>query len=285
LAYWATRFPGPQRGARHCGCSKRERDQPASQIAHSAPSQTGPAILAMTAPRDPQSPKLSPDFVAKATSELNNLLQIISGTSSLIEDVGKSGDAQEKYLAMLRSSIERAEKVATELAQQAGGADKKMLMQPEIAPFVKARKNSGSMPTSQSILVVDDERMALTLMERILTEAGFQVVTAQSGFECVDLFRRRPHGFDAVLLDLSLPFMDGEETFTRLRQIRSDIPVVLCTGFIQQETLNRLMVAGLTGFLRKPIAPDEIVGIVRSTLESVKYLGGNWSADDMPAVI
>lgn len=238
----------------------------------------------MTAPLEPESPKLSPDFVARAASELNNLLQIISGTASLIEDIS-GGAAQEKYLGMLRSSIDRAEKLATEIADHAGGTSKKMLMQPEIAPYVKARKNSDSKPAKQSILVVDDERMALALMERILSEAGFHVVTAQSGFECVDVLRRHPHGFDAVLLDLSLPFMDGEETFARLRQIRSDIPVVLCTGFIQQETLHRLMSAGLTGFLRKPIAPDEIVGIVRSTLESVKYLGGNWNADGMSAVV
>ena len=71
--------------------------------------------------------------------------------------------------------------------------------------------------------------------------------------------------------DLTMPFMDGEETFQRLREIRPDIPVMLCTGFIQNDRLERLMTAGLSGFLRKPFAPDEIAGQVKAILESVKY--------------
>jgi CheY-like chemotaxis protein len=158
-------------------------------------------------------------------------------------------------------------------------------MRPELAALVKVRRKQSPALIKHSILVVDDEPMALTLMERVLGEAGFHVVTAQSGFECIDIFRQQPYRFDAVLLDLSLPFMDGEEVFARLRDIRAEIPVVLCTGFIQQETLNRLMASGLTGFLRKPIAPEEIVGVVRSALESVKYTGGHWNADGMSAVV
>jgi DNA-binding NarL/FixJ family response regulator len=71
-----------------------------------------------------------------------------------------------------------------------------------------------------------------------------------------------------------MPFLDGEETFTRLREIRPDIPVVLSTGFIQQERLDRLMTVGLSGFMRKPIAADEMVGFVRSMLASLRYSDG-----------
>jgi CheY-like chemotaxis protein len=228
---------------------------------------------------------LAADSISKAASELNNLLQIISGTSSLIEAGEEDKGGSEKYLAMLRASIERAEKVTAELVQYAGGPEEKMLLNPELAPFVKSKKTRDSATTKQSILLVDDEQMELTLIKRVLTEAGYSVVTAQSGFECLDQFRTRPHSFDLVLLDLTMAFMDGEETFMRLREIRSDVPVLLCTGFIQQERLNRLMSAGLTGFVRKPTAPDEIVGLVRSTLASVKYSPGRANADGMSAVI
>ena len=68
-----------------------------------------------------------------------------------------------------------------------------------------------------------------------------------------------------------MPFMDGEETFHRLREIRADIPVVLCTGFIRREQLAHFMKDGIAGFLRKPLAPDEIVDHVRSVLASLKY--------------
>jgi CheY-like chemotaxis protein len=211
------------------------------------------------------------ESVSKATSELNNLLQVISGTSAEIENLWDGSTGSEKYLEMLRESIERAESVAAQLAEQVGGAQEKVLMHPELAAFAKP-KTVANMPSSKpAILAVDDEEMTLTLVKQILSGAGYHVTTARSGFECLDLFRRRPHAYQLVLLDLTMPFMDGEETFRRLREIRPDVPVVLCTGFIQRERLQGLMKAGLTGYLRKPLAPDEIIANVRTFLESVKY--------------
>src|SRR4029077_12249794 len=131
--------------------------------------------------------------------------------------------------------------VTAELAKHAGGADKKTFMRPDIAGFVKTKGAKGGPAadaTGKTILVVDDEEMTVGLAKRLLCDAGFNVLTAQSGFECLDVFRRRPHNFDLVLLDLTMPFMDGEETFARLREIRQDVPVVLCTGFIAQEKLE-----------------------------------------------
>lgn len=238
----------------------------------------------MSVPTDPESPQPSNEPLSKASSELNNLLQIISGTSSQLENIWEGKEGSEKYLAMLRSSIERAEKVAAELVEQAGGTDKRMAMHPDLAGFVKPKNAPAASSTKQSILLVDDEAMALTLVKRILTDAGFDVATAQSGFECLDLIRQRPHSFNLVLLDLTMPFMGGEETFHRLKELRPDLPVVLCTGFIQQEKLNRLMSAGLAGFLRKPIAPDEIVSHVKATLASMKYSRGNFEPG-VPAVM
>ncbi len=237
----------------------------------------------MSSPTESESQKPSADSFRQGTSELNNLLQIISGTSSLIQTSGENRETSEKYLAMLRVSIERAEKVAAELTEQAGGTKQKVAVRPDLTGFVRPKTSAKSTQTRQSILLVDDEQMALTLVQRILSEAGYDVVTAQSGFECLDLLRQRPYGFNLVLLDLTMPFMDGEETFQRLREIRADVPVVLCTGFVQQERLDRLMNAGLMGFLRKPLAPDEIVSFVRSMLQTVKYSGANLNSGSMPA--
>jgi CheY-like chemotaxis protein len=214
---------------------------------------------------------LSKDTVSKATSELNNLLQIISGTSTEIANLREGDDGCEQYLSMLRSSIERAEAAARQLAEQAGGTHQKMAMHPELAAFVKPKKIADMPVTKPQVLVVDDEEMGLILVKQLLTTAGYHVTTAQSGFECLDLFRRRPLAYQLVILDLTMPFMDGEETFNRLREIRPDVPVMLCTGFIQNDRLERLMTAGLSGFLRKPFAPDEIAAQVKAIMESVKY--------------
>jgi CheY-like chemotaxis protein len=221
-------------------------------------------------PRPPRK-SVSKESVSKAASELNNLLQIISGTSAEIGNLWEGSESSEEYLSMLRSSIDRAETVAAQLAEQAGGTDQKMVMHPELASFVKSKTITEMPRAKPTILVVDDESMALVLIKRLLSEAGYQVITAQSGFEALDLFRRQPQTIQLVLLDLTMPFMDGEETFHRLREIRANIPVVLCTGFIRQDRLDKLMKDGIAGFLRKPLAPDEIVDHVRGVLDSLKY--------------
>jgi len=213
----------------------------------------------------------SPEFVAQATSELNNLLQIIAGSSSALEKAAKSDPHSAEYLEMLRTSVSRAGSLGHELAKRSGGTAEKAICNADVDAFLKKKKAAKTSSAKQTILVVDDEKMALTLIDRLLREAGYDVAVAQSGFEAIELMRREPHRFSLVLLDFSLPFMDGEETFRRLREIRNNIPVVLCTGFILQDRLTQMMGLGLTGFLRKPVPPDELLTVVRSTLSSAIY--------------
>jgi CheY-like chemotaxis protein len=219
---------------------------------------------------------LAADSVTRQTSELNNLLHIISTTSALMEQ-GASPEDMEKYLAALRTSIDRAEQVAAALSVRTGGAKEKTALHSGLSASPKPPVHPGE-ERNPMVLLVDDEQVALTLVKRVLNGGGFDVTTAQSGFECLDAFRRKPHAFDLVLLDLTMPFMDGEETFNRLREIRANVPVVLCTGFIEQERLDRLMKAGLSGFMRKPIGADEMVTFVKSALASVRYSAGTPSA-------
>ena len=122
------------------------------------------------------------------------------------------------------------------------------------------------------ILVVDDEPAARVLANRVLSEAGFEVTTVQSGFECLERFRKQPQGFDLILLDLSMPFMDGEETFKRLRGINPNVVALLSTGFLAQaqERIDRMLAGGLAGSLRKPHRPDELLAQVQAILEKMK---------------
>lgn len=207
----------------------------------------------------------------QTASELNNLLQIISGTSAMLENIWEGSAGSDKYFSMLRASVQRAEQIAAQLVAQAGGVGEKVLMHPELAAF--ARKNvpmPKPAPENPRILVVDDEQMALVLSEQVLARAGFEVVTAESGFECLDIFRSRKDDFDLVLLDFSMPFMDGDEVFRRLREISISVPIVLTTGFIDEEKLQSLMHEGLAGFIRRPHSPEELVAYLRALIESVR---------------
>jgi CheY-like chemotaxis protein len=138
---------------------------------------------------------------------------------------------------------------------------------------------------SRRILVVDDEPAARVLANRVFSEAGFEVVTVQSGFECLEHFRKRPHAFDLILLDLSMPFMDGEETFRRLRDIHPGVVVLLSTGFMAQERVDRMLAAGMAGFIRKPHRPDELLARVQVILEDVKLARAGCAAGDMTASV
>ena len=223
----------------------------------------------------------STEFVARATSELNNLLQIISGSRAALEKASKDEQETAEYFQMLRASVDRAEVLGQELGSRAGGAPEKAISNADVGTFLKKKSDRNKRHT---ILVVDDEKMVLTLVERFLREAGYDVVVAQSGFEAVDFFRREPHRYSLVLLDFSLPFMDGEEVFRRLREIRNSISVVLCTGFILQEKLTGMLGQGLNGFLRKPVPPNELLAVVKSTLQRSMYSQDTTDPSGMSAV-
>jgi DNA-binding response OmpR family regulator len=137
------------------------------------------------------------------------------------------------------------------------------------------------------ILVVDDDPAARVLANRVLSEAGFEVVTVQSGFECLEKFRKQPRWFDLILLDLSMPFMDGEETFRRLRAINPNVVVLLSTGFLAQaqERIDRMLAAGMAGSIRKPHRPDELLARVHAVLEDVKLARAACAAGDMTAFV
>jgi DNA-binding response OmpR family regulator len=133
------------------------------------------------------------------------------------------------------------------------------------------------------ILVVDDEPAARILAQRVFSESGFEVVTTSSGFDCLNEFRKRPHWFDLILLDLSMPFMDGEETFRRLQVINPAVVVLLSTGFLgqAQNRVERMLAGGLAGVIRKPHRPDELLNQVRAILEHVKISRVGCMAGDM----
>src|SRR5438094_4006020 len=95
-------------------------------------------------------------------------------------------------------------------------------------------------------------------------KTAYEMSVAQSGFECLDLFRRDAHAYDLILTDLSMPLMDGEETFQRLRQMSPTVNIVLMAGFVDGARLEKMMHNGVSGFVGKPFASGEILSVVNS---------------------
>jgi len=105
-----------------------------------------------------------------------------------------------------------------------------------------------------AVLVVDDEETVRDVVRRMLEHEGLQVITACDGAEAVSVFRQYADGIALVLMDLTMPEMDGEQAFQAIRGIRPDAIVILSSGFTETDAIKHLRHNGLSGFIRKPYA-------------------------------
>ncbi len=104
----------------------------------------------------------------------------------------------------------------------------------------------------KTLLLVDDEETVRTVGRQMLERMGFVVIPAGDGREALDVFRKQADILDCVIMDLTMPHMDGEEAFREMRRIRNDVQVVLSSGYHEQEVTQRFTGKGLAGFIQKP---------------------------------
>ncbi|MEK7280220.1 MAG: response regulator, partial [Nitrospirota bacterium] len=102
----------------------------------------------------------------------------------------------------------------------------------------------------------------------MLEEMGFSVLTASDGKEGVEVSRRESDRISVVLLDMTMPHMDGEEVFREMRRIRKDVPTILSSGYNEKSATVRFAGLGLAGFIQKPYSYTDLLAIVRKALES-----------------
>ncbi len=104
---------------------------------------------------------------------------------------------------------------------------------------------------SGTVLLVDDEETIRGIGAEMLKELGFTTVTAVDGRDAVEKFRSSPD-ISFVILDLTMPHMDGEQCFRELRQIKPDVKVIMSSGYNEQEVTQKFTGKGLAGFIQKP---------------------------------
>ncbi len=120
---------------------------------------------------------------------------------------------------------------------------------------------------SGTVLVVDDEESIRALGQHILERLGFTVVTAADGREALHRYRELADASPIVLLDLTMPHLDGAATFRELRQLRPDVRVVLMSGYSEQAVEPQFAGKGLAGFIQKPFRLDELRRVIRRVHE------------------
>jgi PAS domain S-box-containing protein len=122
---------------------------------------------------------------------------------------------------------------------------------------------------SGTLLLVDDEATVREVITEIVEQLGFSVLSAADGREALDLYRERREEITVVVLDMTMPHMDGEETFRELRRLNPGVRVILSSGYAEQDVVSRFAGKGLSGFIQKPYTLDEL----RTTLSRVMSAG------------
>jgi signal transduction histidine kinase/CheY-like chemotaxis protein/HAMP domain-containing protein len=117
-----------------------------------------------------------------------------------------------------------------------------------------------------TVLLIDDEETVRELGRHILESNNYTVLLAPHGREGVKIYREKEDAIDLVILDMIMPVMGGKETFHAIREINPHAPVLLCSGYSQEEAFGELLQAGARGFIPKPFRYDELLRKVEELL-------------------
>ena len=105
---------------------------------------------------------------------------------------------------------------------------------------------------SATLLLVDDEEIILEAATAMIESLGLKVITATNGLEAMEVIKRPGLQVDVVLMDLTMPHMDGREAFQAIRRLHPNMPVILSSGYNEQESIQAFTGRGLAAFLQKP---------------------------------
>ena len=117
-----------------------------------------------------------------------------------------------------------------------------------------------------SILFVDDEAILTLLVPEMLKQLGYEVEVHMSSLEALASFQSAPDRFDLVITDQTMPMMTGEMLAQELRNIRPDIPIILCTGYSHRIDADKAAVQGIDAFCMKPLVTHDLGLVIRRVL-------------------
>jgi len=152
--------------------------------------------------------------------------------------------------------IVRGHKGAIKVSSEAGKGTTFKIFLPAVewkaGDKAKVEEPAVSPQIGGTILLVDDDPYIRDVASEMLLQLGFQVLIAANGLEGLNVFKIHGKKIACVILDLTMPEMDGEEAFRELRKMQSDVRVILSSGYNEQEATKRFVGRGLAGFIQKP---------------------------------
>ena len=130
------------------------------------------------------------------------------------------------------------------------------------APVADAKAGEGN----ECLLVVDDEELVRMVTKAVLAYRGYRVVEAHDGQEAVEMYAAQPGAFDLILMDVSMPRLNGHDALLKIRELNSQSKVILLSGGVQEPD-TALDDPDITAFLHKPFDNQELVRLVRQLLD------------------
>jgi CheY-like chemotaxis protein len=124
----------------------------------------------------------------------------------------------------------------------------------------------------ERILLIDDESDILEIEKEMLQKLGYAITETNRATQAIEWFSSHPHEFDLVITDMTMPQMTGEELSYRLRKLRSDIPILICTGFSEGMSEEKAGSMGINGFLMKPVSMKDLSNMARGVLDRQRAL-------------
>ena len=253
----------------------------------------------------------------KSASRLNHLIQVISRSSSAIDQICGENPEARRHLNALSTGLAGASLVVNDLIKQieilstvpapsAAPSDSSPTAQaipsiatpkavaPKFAPPPAASDAATEPPDTTTVienpsgnkelvLIIDDEETIVTYVKDTLIRDGYRVIGCISPFDAIKAYKRFKDSIALVILDYTLPIMNGQEVFDEMRSLNPRVAVMLSSGFAEQKDVNSMLARGLRGFLPKPYTEDRLLAQVRSTIAASR--GGTSVAPTTPAAV
>jgi two-component system cell cycle sensor histidine kinase/response regulator CckA len=113
-------------------------------------------------------------------------------------------------------------------------------------------------PITGAILIIDDEELPQTVVAEMLQQLGYTVFSASSGNEGIEILKAQGKAISAVLVDMTMPDLDGIQTATSLKQLQPEMPIILMSGYSESEALANIGKDCISAFLPKPFGVNEL---------------------------
>jgi PAS domain S-box-containing protein len=125
---------------------------------------------------------------------------------------------------------------------------------------------------AERILLVDDEEIIIKMEKRMLERLGYHVTSRAGSLEAFEVFKANPDTFDLIVSDMTMPNMTGVQLANKIKAVRTDIPIIICTGFSDQINEKTSKKLGIQGYIMKPVIIREIAKTIREVLKESKNL-------------